>query len=76
MTYFWVLGNWRTIVHGQRLSADNCPPKIQNSPPKNRKKIILRQILKLSLKFRNCPPNFEIVRQKNCPSKKLSVFNN
>ena len=30
---------------------ENCPPKIQNCPLKNRKK-------------NNCPPNFEIVRQK------------
>ncbi len=34
--------------------ADNCPPKIQNCPQKNRKK-------------NNFPPNFEIVRQKNGP---------
>jgi len=64
--------------------ADNCPPEIQNCPPKNRKKIIGRQILKLSVEFRNCPPDFEIVRQilkfhyffKNCPpnSKIVRVF--
>ncbi len=38
--------------------ADNCPPKIQNCPLKNRKK-------------NNCPPNFGIFRQKNCPCIKI-----
>ncbi len=47
---FWVLGNWRTIVR----------PESKIVRQKIEKKIIVRQILKLSVKFRNCPSNLEI----------------
>jgi hypothetical protein len=45
-------------IMGLAKLADNCPPKIQNCPQKNRKK-------------KNFPPNFEIVRQKNGPCIKI-----